>query len=155
FNVTATTNGIRLSYPHGVRETLDANLTLAGTPQKGSVRGQVRLQQVSFARDFDFAELAGELSANTASPQGLANNIDLDIAVRSSASTSLVTSKFSVQGAANLQVRGTAGKPVLIGRLNVDEGDLIFRGNRYVLQPSMVEFVNPYETEPIVNLAVE
>jgi translocation and assembly module TamB len=155
FNLTATTNGIRLSYPHGVRETLDANLTLTGTPQKGALQGQVHLQQISFARDFDIAELIGELSANTAAPQGMANNLELDISVRSSDSTSVVTGKLNLDAAANLQVRGTAANPVLIGRMNVESGDLIFRGNRYVLQPSSVEFVNPYETEPNLNLAVE
>jgi translocation and assembly module TamB len=85
----------------------------------------------------------------------MANNIDLDISVRSSDSTSIVTGKLNLDAAANLQVRGTAANPVLIGRMNVESGDLIFRGNRYVLQPSSVEFVNPYETEPNLNLAVE
>jgi translocation and assembly module TamB len=36
----------------------------------------------------------------------------------------------------------------------LDGGDLIFRGNRYVLQGGTVDFVNPSETEPVVNVSV-
>ncbi len=32
---------------------------------------------------------------------------------------------------------------------------MIFRGNRYILQPSTLDFVNPYAIEPQVNLAVD
>src|SRR5262249_18432443 len=40
-------------------------------------------------------------------------------------------------------------------RINLTGGDLIFGGNRYVLLPSTLNFVNPYGIEPRVNLALE
>src|SRR5206468_4809723 len=33
-------------------------------------------------------------------------------------------------------------------------GDLMLRGNRYVLEPSTIDFVDPYRIQPRVNLAV-
>jgi translocation and assembly module TamB len=42
---------------------------------------------------------------------------------------------------------------VILGRTNITGGDLIFNGNRYVLEGGSIEFVNPVETEPVVNLA--
>ena len=39
--------------------------------------------------------------------------------------------------------------------MNLTGGDLIFRGNRYILQPSSVDFINPVRTEPIVNAVVD
>jgi translocation and assembly module TamB len=59
-----------------------------------------------------------------------------------------------LQGATNLRIRGTAAQPAVIGRVNVTEGDLIFRGNRYFLEPSTLDFVDPYRVEPRVNLSV-
>jgi len=53
-----------------------------------------------------------------------------------------------------LRVRGTAAEPALMGRVNITGGDLIFRGNRYFLEPSTLDFVDPYRIEPRVNLAV-
>jgi translocation and assembly module TamB len=42
----------------------------------------------------------------------------------------------------------------MVGRVNVTEGELIFRGNRYLLEPSIIDFVDPYRIEPRLNLAV-
>lgn len=156
FNVTAVANGVRLLFPDNVRETVDANLTLLGTQQAAVLRGQVRLQQISFTPDFDLADLMGQFSgASTAPVDGFARNLRLDIGAQSTNDLNLVSSKLSLQGAANLQVRGTAAEPVLTGRMNLTGGDLIFRGNRYLLEPSTIDFVNPYRTEPVLNLAVE
>ncbi|MGZ7029982.1 MAG: translocation/assembly module TamB domain-containing protein, partial [Terriglobales bacterium] len=34
-------------------------------------------------------------------------------------------------------------------------GDLIFQGNRYILQGGFIDFVNPYQTQPVLNVRVE
>ena len=150
------TTGVRLRYPQGIRETLDANLTLTGTREGAVIRGQVGIQDISFSPDFDFAEILTEFSGPvTAPPQGFAENVRLDVAVRSANDVNLVSTSLSLQGAANLQVRGTAAKPILLGRVNLNSGDVIFRGNRYVLQPGSIDFINPNETQPIMNLALD
>ena len=56
--------------------------------------------------------------------------------------------------AAYFQVRGTAGDPVLLGRVNLDGGDVILNGTRFVLTGGTVQFINPSETEPVVNMAL-
>src|SRR5207248_4383638 len=61
---------------------------------------------------------------------------------------------LSLQASANLQVRGTASEPVILGRVNVDNGDLIFNGNRFLLQGGTIDFVNTTQTQPVLNLAV-
>jgi translocation and assembly module TamB len=43
----------------------------------------------------------------------------------------------------------------VLGRVNLNGGDLVFRGNRYLLQASTIDFTNPYKIEPRVNLAVD
>jgi translocation and assembly module TamB len=67
----------------------------------------------------------------------------------------LTNSKLSLQGTANLRVNGTAAQPAVLGRVNLTGGDLIFRGNRYLLQPSTLDFVDPYQISPRVNLGVD
>src|SRR5262249_5476568 len=66
----------------------------------------------------------------------------------------LVSRTLSVGGSANLQVRGTAAEPVILGRVNLTGGDIILQGNRYVLTGGTIQFVNPSVTEPVVNLAL-
>jgi translocation and assembly module TamB len=147
---------IRLLYPDGVRETLDLDLTLRGSQEAAQLGGQVRVADLSFTPDFDLTSFMGQFSSETAPPpaQGFSQNLQLNIAVQSSSGVNLVSRTLSLQAAANLEVRGTAAEPVLLGRINLNGGDLIFRGNRYILQGGTIDFVNPAKTEPVLNVAV-
>ena len=156
-NVAVNGNGIRTLYPAGVREGIDTNLTFVGSAESSVLRGQVRLTELSFSPTFDLSDIAGVAggpAGSTAPPGSFARNLNLDINVVSTSDLNLASSKLSVQGATNLRIRGTAAAPAVIGRVNVTGGDLIFRGNRYFLEPSSVDFVDPYRIEPRVNLAV-
>ena len=106
-------------YPAGVREKVDANLTMSGSTEAGLSAARYASQNCPSLPDFDLADLVGEFSsAAPAAPTGLAQNIRLDIGLQSTNDLSLVSSKLSLQGAANLQVRGTAANPVVLGRMN-------------------------------------
>ncbi len=157
YNVTLSGSGIRMLYPQGVREALDANLTMVGSGEGGVLRGKVSLNELSFSSNFDLANFAGQSSriSRAGAPQSVSRNLLLDISVQSANDLNLVSSKLSLQGSAALRIRGTAAEPVVLGRVNLNEGDVIFRGNRYLLLPSTIDFVNPYELQPIMNLAAE
>jgi len=43
---------------------------------------------------------------------------------------------------------------VILGRVNLSGGDIILNGTRFVLDGGTIEFVNPSETQPVVNLAL-
>ena len=66
----------------------------------------------------------------------------------------LVSRTLSINGSANLRVRGTAAQPVILGRVNLSGGDIILNGDRFVLNGGTIEFVNPSETQPVVNLSL-
>ena len=51
-------------------------------------------------------------------------------------------------------MRGTAAEPVVLGRSDITGGEIFFNGNRYVVQSGVIEFVNPAETKPVLNLLV-
>jgi len=54
----------------------------------------------------------------------------------------------------DVAARSTAAQPVVLGRVNLSGGDIILNGNRFVLNGGTVQFVNPSETEPVVNVAL-
>ncbi|MGZ4818671.1 MAG: translocation/assembly module TamB domain-containing protein, partial [Terriglobales bacterium] len=130
---------------------------LAGTPENSNLTGQVRLTQLSFTPDFDLMEMMGSFSGSTSPPpsQGFTDNLKLNVNVQSIGGINLVSRELSLQAAANLRVQGTADQPVILGRINLNGGDLIFQGNRYVLQGGFIDFVNPYETQPVLNVRME
>jgi translocation and assembly module TamB len=158
FNVALNGTGIRTLFPDGVREGTNTSLTLVGSPNYATLRGQVQLTEVSFSPTFDLGDVMGGVGDTTGSavpPSGFAQNLHLDVNVVSTNDVNLSNSKLTLQGSANLRIRGTAAEPTVLGRVNLTGGDLIFRGNRYLLQPSTLDFVDPFRISPRVNLNVD
>jgi translocation and assembly module TamB len=156
FDLALVGSGIRLLYPDNVRTGADLRLALTGSTDSALLSGTVNVNQLSFTPDFDLMETMSSLSSDTEPPpsQGFTNNLSLQVAVHSTSGINLVNRQLSLQGAANLTVRGTAAQPVVLGRINLSGGDLIFRGNRYRLQGGTIDFVNPSRTEPSMNVSV-
>jgi translocation and assembly module TamB len=156
FDLAAAANGVRMLYPQGMREEVSANLNLTGTSDNALLGGRVRIEDLSFTPDFDLTNFAGQLSGGISPPpsQGFEQNLGLNLALVSTNNLNLVSRTLSVDGTANLQVRGTAAQPIILGRVNLSGGDLIFNGNRFTLNGGTVEFVNPAQTQPVVNVAL-
>ena len=143
-------------YPEGVRETVNANLRLAGTTDNAVLGGQVNLADLSFTPAFDLNSFIDQFSGGVSPPPtpGISQNIQLNLGVNSENNINLVSRTLSINGSANLRVRGTAAQPVILGRVNLSGGDIILNGDRFVLNGGTIEFVNPSETQPVVNLAL-
>ena len=156
FNLGLRARGVRLLYPQGVRSETDANLDLTGTPSSALLNGQVFIDRLSLAKGFDLANFAGQFSGSTAvvNPSSLEQNIKLNVAVLSREQMSVESSQLSTQGSVNLQVRGTVAEPVILGRTDIVSGEVFFEGKRFQVQSGVIQFVNPIETEPVVNLVV-
>jgi translocation and assembly module TamB len=156
FDLMLQGRGIRLLYPDGVRSGIGTTLYLTGTTEAATLRGQVNLNQLSFTQDFDLTSMMGQFGGTTAPPpaQGFSNNLQLDIQVRSTQGINLVSRQLSIDGSMNLNVKGTAAQPVVLGRINLNGGDFLFNNERFVLQGGTIDFVNPSVTQPVLNVAV-
>jgi translocation and assembly module TamB len=156
FDLGLAATGVRVLYPEGVRESVNANLRLAGTTDNAVLGGQVNLADLSFTPAFDLNSFIDQFSGGVSAPPtpGPAQNIQLNLDVSSENNINLVSRTLSINGAANLRVRGTAAEPVILGRVNLSGGDIILNGNRFVLNGGTIEFVNPSETQPVVNLSL-
>jgi translocation and assembly module TamB len=156
FDLGLAANGVRVLYPQGVRENVNANLRLAGSADNAVLGGQVTLADLSFTPAFDLNSFIDQFSGGVSPPPtpGLAQNIQLNLGVTSENNINLVSRTLSINGSANLRVRGTAAQPVILGRVNLTGGDIILNGDRFVLNGGTIEFVNPSETQPVVNLSL-
>ena len=147
---------MRVFYPQGVREGVDANLRLTGSTDDALLAGSINLSDMSFTPAFDLTNFIAQFSGGIAPPptEGFSQNLQLNLALRSTNDVNLVGRTISINGSANLQVRGTAADPVILGRVNFNNGDVILNGERFVLNGGTIEFVNPSETQPVVNLSL-
>ncbi len=116
----------------------------------------MNVTDLSFTQAFDLDSFIGQFTGGVEAPpsRSFAQNVALNLAVRSSNNVNLVSRTLSVGGSANLQVRGTLAEPVILGRANLTGGDIILNNRRFVLTGGTVQFVNPSQTEPDVNLSL-
>ncbi len=156
FDMGLAAQGVRMLYPQGMRETMDANLRLTGSMQSARLGGSVNVTDLSFTPAFDLNSFIGQFTGGVEAPpsRGFAQNVALNIAVRSSNDVNLVSRTVSIGGSANLQVRGTLADPVILGRANLTGGDILLNNRRFVLTGGTVQFVNPSQTEPNINLSL-
>lgn len=156
FDLGLAAKGIKMLYPQGMREAVDANIHLAGTTENAVLGGTVNIADISFTPAFDLTSFAGQFSSGVQSPpsQGISQNIKLNLAVHSTNNVSLISRTLSLNGSANLQVRGTAADPVILGRINLTGGDIVMNNDRFVLTGGTIQFVNPSQTQPVINMNV-
>jgi translocation and assembly module TamB len=154
FDLALSGKGVRMLYPEGMRQMLSADLTLTGNFNTASLGGQVRINQLGFTPDFDLNGFMGQFAGQVEPPptQSFADNLQLNLTVQSPNGVNLVSRELSLDGNADLNIRGTAAEPVILGRVNLNSGDLIFMGNRYLLQGGTIDFANASETLPVLNV---
>src|SRR6185312_7957610 len=94
-------------------------------------------------------------ATTVSAPGSFTQNLALNVNVTTPNQINAQTRDFSLAGNANVTIRGTADQPVVLGRVSLNSGDLIFRGDRFVIQSGTLDFVNPARTEPNVNLTAD
>jgi translocation and assembly module TamB len=156
FNVALTARKVRLRYPVGTRAILDGNLVLTGSGDSALLSGRVLVDRLSLTKEFDLSTFADQFTGISSPSVGskFAQNVKLNVSLTSASEMALASSKLSVQGSANLMVRGTAAEPVILGRSDITGGEIFFNGNRYKVESGVIQFVNPVRTEPVVNILV-
>src|SRR5208283_1084250 len=57
-----------------------------------------------------------------------------------------------LSGGVDLRLRGTAAQPVLLGRINIAEGDIKLAGTKYHLERGDITFTNPVRIDPVLDV---
>ncbi len=153
-NLTATARDIRLRYPPGVSAGANADLRLTGTLNNTLLAGDVTVTKFALNPRFDFSlYLARAKQPPTVpDPKSPLNNLHMDVHIVSTPSLEVQTSLAKLSGDVDLRLRGTGTRPVVLGRVNIVEGDVFFNGTKYHLERGDVIFTNPIRIEPIVNI---
>jgi translocation and assembly module TamB len=154
FAITAQGEDIRLRYPQGVSSTANLDLKLQGNLNSSVLSGDVTITRFSFNNQFDLATFI----AKSNRPQESArvsplNNVRFNLHVASTPQLQVQSSLAKVAGNADLEVRGTPANPIVLGRINVTEGQIDFNGATYRVDRADVTFLNPAHTEPSIDLA--
>lgn len=159
YRLQATADGVRVRYPEGLSTVADGNISLTGSPTQSLLAGNITIQRSGFQPRTDLGSLLADASssrASTVSTNEFLNNMQLDIRVGTAPNTQFITSLTSdLQADANLNVRGSAVRPVVQGRIAVNQGEVNFFGSKYTIKRGEISFYNTSKIEPVLDMDVE
>jgi translocation and assembly module TamB len=154
FDVSLKAQDVRLRYPQGISSMTTADLRWAGTQANSTLSGNATITKLAITPGFDFSAYLQQSSQTTALPptNPLLSNIRMDVHITTTPQLQMQTAALSLSGDADLHLRGTAAKPVLLGRVDILEGQIAFNGTKYHLERGGITFSNPVTTTPVLDL---
>ena len=158
-DVTMNGQNMRLRYPEGMRSVVDANLSLQGTVDAATLSGVVNVRSAVYTRRFDtgggLVDLTGSASGQV--PVSIQTTVPLRYDVHLNIPGTLRVENNTVRLVANadLDLRGTYDRPILVGRGEVERGEFNFEGKRYVITRGTIDFNNPTRIEPFFDIQTE
>ncbi len=154
FNFTAHGKDVRMRYPPGVSSTADAELHWVGSRSASTVSGDISVNKIAVTPGFDFSAYLEHSRQfySVASANSPLYNVKLDIHVRTAPELQMRTAIARLSGDADLHIRGSIGRPAVLGRADILEGQATFHGTRFTLERGDITFANPVAIEPQLNL---
>jgi translocation and assembly module TamB len=158
FNLASQVTDVRVRYPEGLNTWASGELTWSGSVESSLLEGRMVLTRQSVSRDFDLMQaLARETRDDAEAPlPEILSNMRLRIELVSASQLTLDTATTrNLQTDIELQLQGTADQPVILGRIGIIQGEILFGGKRYAVNRGEISFVNPFRIEPLLSLSVQ
>jgi hypothetical protein len=160
FNLTANGEDMRLRYPEGFRSVIDADLALRGRFDAPVLSGAVLVKSSVLSRRFEatgnFLEFAGRATPATVAATTPGNfPLRFDVRVVAPSSLRIDNNVARIVSSADLNLRGTYDKPLVFGRAEIERGEVLFEGKRYLVTRGTIDFSNPTKIEPFFDLEAE
>ena len=163
-DVTARGEDMHLRIPEGIRSVVDADLALRGSFKSPTLGGVVTVKNAIWSRRIDtpgsIFDLASRRSAGGAggAPAGevastLPLKFDLQLLVPSTLRVENNLARLVAN--ADLTLRGTYDRPVVMGHADIERGEVTFEGRRYRISRGSMDFTNPARIEPFFDVEAE
>jgi len=161
-SVTARGEAIHLRYPEGIRSVVDGDLTLRGNVAAPTLGGIVTVRSATWNRKIDptgglldFGGRRASGAAVTAPAPAPAFPLRFDVRVLVPSTLRIENNLARIVATADLTLRGTYDKPMLLGRAEVDRGEVTFEGRRYLVTRGTIDFNNPTRIDPLFDVEAE
>ncbi len=156
YRLQASANNVRYRTPDGISITVNANLALVGTSENSVLSGNMHVARAAFNPRTDVGALLAETAKPVPEPSEsneYLRGLQFDVLIESAPSLEVQTSLArNIQADANLRLRGTPDRPVVLGNVSVNSGQIEFFGNKYSINRGDVRFLNPARIEPILDM---
>jgi translocation and assembly module TamB len=159
YRLQADAKSVRVRWPEDLSTTFDAKLALNGSPDQSTLSGTLTLNRATFNSRADLGSFFANSTKpvpTTGSPNDLLRGMQFDVRIESGNSFQFETSLTrDVEADVELRLRGTPLRPVLLGDISVNQGEIQLFGNRYTVNRGDIHFLNPVKIEPTLDLELE
>ncbi len=160
FRLYATAHGVRIRFPEGMSNTVDGNLNLTGTSERSQLAGAVTVLRSALSLGTDVGSVLDRAPEPVQTPSvrtGWLGGLSFDVQIQTAPDIrvqSSLTQDMAVQ-ASSLRLRGTVSNPVLLGRVNITQGQVQFYGTRYDINQGALIFSNASSVDPVLDVDLE
>ncbi len=159
YRLQAEAEQVRVRYPEDLSTTFSAKLALNGTSDASTLSGSITLNRAAFNPRSDLAglmALAAKPVPAPASPNEYLRGMQFDVRIDSGPNFEFQTSLTrDVEAEVDLRLRGSPIRPVLLGAISVNQGEIQLFGNRYTVDRGDIRFLNPVKIEPTFDMDLE
>jgi translocation and assembly module TamB len=159
YSLHASAKNVRYRSPEGVGVTVSGNINLIGTSESSVLSGTITVDRANASPQTDLGSLLASTAkpvSVSATPNEFLRGVQFDINVLSSRTLEVQTSLTrNIQADADLRLRGTPDRPVLLGNVTINSGEIEFFGNKYTINRGEINFYNPAKIEPIIDMDLE
>ena len=142
---------------------MDVDLQLRGNVKAPVIGGLINVQSAVWTRRLDAPGSIFDLAARTAASAEAPPSSDIaspvpirfDLQIKAPSAFRMDTNLIRLTASADVNLRGTYDKPVLLGRAEVDRGEMNFEGRRYRVTRGTIDFSNPTKIEPFIDVEAE
>jgi translocation and assembly module TamB len=159
YRLEASAENVRVRYAGAVSVSFNSALKFTGTAQQSLLSGTLTVTRAAVGGNADIGSLFTSTAGAAALPTSdndLLRGVQMDVRVESTPSLLLSTSMSQdVQAEIDLRLRGTPNRPVVLGRVSVNEGQIQVFGSKYNISRGEIDFVNSAKIEPVLDLVLE
>ncbi len=159
YRLQAEVQQVRVRYPEDVSTTSNAKLALNGTSDASTLSGSITLTRAAFNPRSDLGgliALAAKPTPAPAAPNEYLRGMQFDVRIESGPDFEFQTSLTrDVEAEVDLRLRGSPIRPVLLGNVSVNQGEIQVFGNRYTVDRGDIRFLNPVKIEPTFDMDLE
>lgn len=153
--LNARSDQVRIRYPVGMSWLVGGNLRLSGNEQASTLSGKIVVDRLLMAEGFDFTSFmtsAKEPMTGPSTNSAFLQNLQFDIQVDSGPDSRMEWTGARLDTDASLRLRGTWGRPILLGHIHLLNGEMNFRGNLFTISRGDINFANPFRMDPVLNV---
>ncbi len=161
FDLKFNAHQLNLDIPDLMEVSLNCGLNFIGTDQASTLTGEIILLEGRYYKDVELDLIETTQRTRKIKPvggkkwPGFLQTIGLNVHV-SRREPLLVDNNLAYLAVSpDLTIQGTAASPILAGRVQVDSGRIHFQRAEFEVKKGVIDFVNPYKIEPIIDIEGE